>query len=277
MIDADAVAAAVPLAHQRIARYARRTPVQRSPWLSETTGADVWLKLENFQVTGSFKVRGALHRVLEAAPEERAAGFVAASTGNHGLAVAHAAGVVDAPAIVYVPVNANEDKVARLEAAGVEVRAHGDDAVVAERAARAFGEESGRIYISPYNDPSVIAGQGTVGLELEEQVSGLDAVFVALGGGGLLSGAAAILKSRRPGIEVVAASPAASAVMIESLHAGEILDLPSSETLSDGTAGGVEEGSITFPLCRELIDRRYTVDEKARSGRRSPTSCSAIR
>jgi threonine dehydratase len=241
----------------------RRTPVERSAWLSAATGAEVWVKLECHQITGSFKARGAVNRVLAATPEARDRGFVAASTGNHGAALAYAAALVSAPATVFVPASADPDKVKRLRASAVRVEVAGDDCVEAESAARAFAEHEGATYVSPYNDPLVVAGQGTVGLELREQVPELDAVFVALGGGGLLGGCAAYLKAQRPETEVVACSPRNSAVMMRSLAAGRILDLPSLPTLSDGTAGGVEAGAITFELCREAIDRCAEVDEAA--------------
>ncbi len=266
MIEIDELAGNVTAAHRRISRHVRRTPVERSPWLSEATGADVWLKLENYQLTGSFKLRGATNRVLTTPLDQRRRGFVAASTGNHGAALAHAAAIVEAQAVVFVPTTAEPAKVERLRAMGVEVRIEGGDGVVAERAARAFAAERELTYVSPYNDAAVIAGQGTVGLEIDEQIPRPDTVVAALGGGGLVAGTAAFLKRRHPELLVMACSPSASAVMIESLHAGEILNFPSKPTLSDGTAGGVEEGAITFELCRRLIDRRYTVSESEIAG-----------
>ncbi|MDH3403908.1 MAG: threonine/serine dehydratase [Acidobacteriota bacterium] len=256
-------AAGIRAAHERIAPHVRRTPVEPSPWLSAATGAEVWVKLESHQITGSFKARGAVNRVLAADLETRRRGFVAASTGNHGAALAYAAGLVGAPATVFVPATADPDKVRRLRASAVRVEVAGQDCVEAEAAARAAARSEGATYVSPYNDPAVVAGQGTVGRELAAQVPGLDAVFVALGGGGLLGGCAAWLKAARPETEIVACSPRNSAVMMRSLAAGRILDLPSLPTLSDGTAGGVEPGAITFELCRELIDRQVEVEEAA--------------
>jgi threonine dehydratase len=250
-------------AYARISPHLRRTPVEPSPWLAALTGAEVHCKFENYQVTGSFKARGALNRVLGVTDGEAEAGFVAASTGNHGAAVAYAARLRDAPVTVFVPSTADPEKVSRLRDEGVAVRTAGVDSIEAEAAAREFASSFGSIYVSPYNDPAVVVGQGTVGLELAEQLPDLDAVFVALGGGGLVAGIASYLKARRPNIEVIACSPRNSAVMAHSIEAGRILDLPSEPTLSDGTAGGVEAGSITFELCQQLVDRYELVDERA--------------
>ncbi|MDP6540183.1 MAG: threonine/serine dehydratase [Planctomycetota bacterium] len=250
-------------ARERIGEHVRRTPVERSPFLEERSGARVFLKLENLQRTGSFKLRGALNRLLALAPDERARGVVAASSGNHGMAVACGAAEAGISAVVFVPRGASEAKVDVIRSFGAEVRVAGDDCLVAEEAARALASTQGRAYVSPYNDPLVVAGQGTLGLELEEQVPDLDAVFVALGGGGLIGGMGGALTAARDDLEVVACSPANSCVMHASLHAGRIVEAPSLPTLSDGTAGGVEPGSITFELCREVVGRSLLVEEDA--------------
>lgn len=261
MLAREELAAAIDQANERIGEHIRRTPVERSAWLSAATGAEVYLKLENHQLTGSFKLRGALNRLLASDEGARRRGFVAASTGNHGLAMAHAAGLVGATLTVFVPTTAESAKIELLEQSGVEVRPAGEDCTEAESAARAFADSDGGTYVSPYNDPVVIAGQGTLGAELSRQLPELDALFVALGGGGLIAGTAAYLKAERPEIEVIGCSPVNSAVMAHSLDAGLILDLPSEPTLSDGTAGGVEAGSITFELCRGLVDRCVLIAE----------------
>jgi len=263
MLPVPQLSTAIDQADARIGEYIRRTPVEHSPWLSEATGGEVYLKLENHQLTGSFKLRGALNRVLSSDEATRGRGFVAASTGNHGLAMTHAAGLIGAELTVFVPTTAEAAKVELLRKAGVEVHAVGEDCTEAEAAARAFSDEQERTYVSPYNDPVVIAGQGTLGAELARQLPDLDAVFIALGGGGLMAGAAAYLKTAQPLIEIVGCSPVNSAVMARSLEAGQLLDLPSQPTLSDGTAGGVEAGSITFELCQELVDRCVLVQESA--------------
>ena len=250
-------------AEGRIRPYTRETYLDCSPYLSEAGQADVWVKCEHLQHTGSFKARGAMNKLLALSDAERSAGVVTASTGNHGLAVARAAEVVSTRALVFVPATADEGKVAAIRRLGAEVRTHAEDSAETEVHARDYAAEQGLAYVSPYNDPLVIAGQGTVGVELARQLDDIDAVFVAVGGGGLVAGTAGYLKSVRPGITAVGCSPENSAVMIRSLEAGRILDLPSRPTLSDGTAGGVEAGALTFDLCRELVDERVTVTEDA--------------
>jgi threonine dehydratase len=251
----------VEAAVNRIRPYLRRTYLEPSPVYSARTGANVWFKCENLQHTGSFKARGAVNKVMWLSDAARARGVTTASTGNHGAAVAFALGQLDARGIVFVPTTADPAKVRMIEALGAEVRALGDDCVEAEAVARQYADEHGMTYISPYNDPQIVGGQGTIGAELAEQLNRIDAVFVSLGGGGLISGIAGYLKHARPGVQVIGCSPENSRVMIESVRAGAILDLPSLPTLSDGTAGGVEAGSITFDLCRELVDSYVTVTE----------------
>jgi len=249
-------------ADARIRPLARETDLEASPYYRDVGGAEVFFKLENLQHTGSFKARGALNKVLSLTQSELKSGVVAASTGNHGAAVAFAADKVGARAVVFVPENASRDKLRIVERLGAEVKFHGNDCRVSEMAARRYAREQGLAYVSPYNDPMVVAGQGTVGVELERQLDRVDAVFISLGGGGLISGVAAYLKSVRPEVCVVGCSPERSQVMIQSVQAGEILDLPSKPTLSDGTAGGVEPGAITFDLCRALVDDYITVTEE---------------
>ncbi len=250
-------------AERRIRPHIRETYVEYSHALSECAGAEVHLKLENLQHTGSFKARGAMNRVLAMSPDERRRGVIAASTGNNGAAVARAAREVGMPCTVVVPEHADESKLAAIRRLGASIEVQGVDCVESERYARRHGADHGITYISPYNDPLVIAGQGTVALELARQLEPIDAVFVSLGGGGLASGIAGYLKGTGHDTHVVACSPENSAVMIESVRAGRILDLSSKPTLSDGTAGGVEEGAVTFELCRSLVDEYVTVSEAA--------------
>lgn len=258
MID---VAAEVRAAEERIRPHVLTTPVVPAIGLSGEFGSSVVLKCENLQHTGSFKVRGALSRTLAMTAEERGRGIVTASTGNHGAAVAYAARTVGADALVVVPEAASLSKLAAIERFGGRIHVHGADSVESEAGARALAAEQDMIYVSPYNDPAVIGGQGTLGLELLEQVPGLAAVYVAVGGGGLASGVAGIVKAASPSTRVIGCSPAASAVMYHSLRAGRILDLPSEPTLSDGTAGGVEAGAITFGILDVLLDDFVIVGE----------------
>jgi len=199
---------------------------------------------------------------LSLTPEERAAGGVAASSGNHGAAIAYAMSKLGVTGVIFVPEQTSPTKVDAIKRAGGEVRFFGNDGLDTEMHAREYAEQNDMVYLSPYNDLDVIAGQGTCGVEIARQLSPVDAVFIAVGGGGLISGVGSFLKSVNPAISVIACQPLASAVMTESVKAGEILDLPSEPTLSDGTAGGIEAGSITFEICRDLVDDYQVVTEE---------------
>lgn len=222
----------------------------------------VFLKLENLQHTGSFKLRGAMNKLLSLSTTEKEKGVVTASTGNHGAAVAYGLKTLGINGLVCVPTNASVAKINNIQRYGARIHQYGDDGVIAERYARDFALQNNMTYISPYNDPTVIAGQGSIGVELSQQLQSIDTIMIALGGGGLLSGIALYLKSLMPNLKVIACSPENSKVMMDSIRAGQILDLPSEPTLSDGTAGGVEENAITFDLCKNLIDDFVTVSEE---------------
>ena len=249
------------LAANRIAPHIRETPLDHSPFFSELSGANVFLKLDNLQHTGSFKLRGAFNKLLSMTAEQRDAGCVAASSGNHGAAVAYAMAKLKTKGVVFVPEGTSTTKVDAIKRAGGEVRFFGTDGLDTELHAREYAAENGMNYLSPYNDEDVIAGQGSCGVEIAKQLSKVDAIFIAVGGGGLISGVGSFLKSVNPSMSVVACQPAASAVMTESVKAGEILDIPSQPTLSDGTAGGIEADAITFDVCRAVADDFVTVSE----------------
>lgn len=248
-------------AENRTRPYIRTTYLDYTHHYSQLGHAHVYVKLENLQHTGSFKLRGALNKVLSLSEAERRRGIVTASTGNHGAAIAYALQQVGAAGTIFLPENAAQTKIDNIGRWGGTIRFYGDDGEVAERYAREFAAEHGQTYISPYNDWQVAAGQGTIGLELCQQMDQIDAVFVALGGGGLISGISCAVKQKFPQAQIIACSPENSQVMIQSLHAGQILALPSLPTLSDGTAGGVEAGAITFPLCQQFVDQTVTVTE----------------
>ncbi len=248
-------------AEVRIRPYIRETPLEPSPGFGGGADARVFFKCENLQHTGSFKARGALSKALSLSREALDRGVVTASTGNHGAACAFALDVVGARATVFVPETASPAKVANVERLGGAIRRHGTDSGETEAFARAYADENGLTYLPPYNDPQVIGGQGTTALEICRQLEHVDAVVVAVGGGGLIAGIAAHLNSVSPGTRVIGCSPENSQVMIQSVKAGRILDLPSRPTLSDGTAGGVEPDAITFPVVRELVADFVTVTE----------------
>ena len=257
------MAAAASEAASRIEELIRRTPLERSVHFSKQTGAEVFFKLENLQYTGSFKLRGAANCLLSLSQEQRARGCVAASSGNHGAAVAYAMRALGVAGVIFVPEQTSPAKLEAIRSFGGRVEFFGTDGLDTEQHARAYAKRKGLFYISPYNDAAVIAGQGTCGVEIVEQLPDIDAVFIAVGGGGLLSGVGSVLKSAYPATRIYACQPAASAVMAHSVAAGRILDLPSEPTLSDGTAGGIEAGAITFPLCRQLADEFLLVGEAA--------------
>lgn len=258
-----ALAHAVAAAAERLRGAVVTTPMVASPWLAAATGGEVQLKLENVQRTGSFKIRGATHALLAMPAARRAAGVVAASSGNHGLGLAAAGQRLGVPVTVFVPTTTPAEKRAVIAQHGATVLVHGDDCVLTEAHARQVAAATGRAYVSPYNDLDVVAGQGTVAVELLQQWPEVQTVYVALGGGGLIGGMAAFAKSQRPDVEFVACSPLASPAMAECVRAGRIVDVPCGETWSDSTAGGVEPGAVTFGLCRDLVDRYVDVDEAA--------------
>ena len=261
--DSSAIASAVIAAEQRLRGSVLHTPVVPCPWLSDELSADIRWKLENIQHTGSFKLRGASNALHCLTDQQKTKGVVAASSGNHGLGLAKAAQQLNVKASVFVPSSTPLLKQESIRRYGATVEVHGDDCVVTEQHARKIARETGQTYISPYNDATVIAGQGTTAYELMADWPEVEVVYVALGGGGLISGMAAYAKTRSPKIEFVACSPIASPAMAECVRQGAIVDIPCGPTWSDSTAGGVEPGAITFPLCRDLVDRFINVEEHA--------------
>ncbi len=242
-------------AKARIAPHVRLTECRHSPALSRVAGAEVFLKLENRQLSGSFKLRGVMNRLLMLAPEEKGRRLIAASTGNHGAAFAHGVTQLGLEGLLFLPTTVTAKKLEAIKASGVPYELVGDDCVVTENHAHAYAVANGDVWVSPYNDPIVVAGQGTIGPELRDQVDGIGAVLIPVGGGGLAAGIAGFLKETDPEITTIGCEPTASAVMSESVKAGRIVELPNLPTLSDATAGGIEEGSITFDLCRKYVDR----------------------
>lgn len=260
-LHAEQLASEVSAAELRIRPFIRETYVERSAVLEESTGARVFLKLENLQSTGSFKVRGAFSRILNLTSAVRERGIVTASTGNHGLAVAHVLKHLRSKGMVFVPTTVAPVKLAKLKNSGLQVEITGGDPSASERAAREHASRSGMTYVPPYNDLDVIAGQGTLGIELARQLDRIDDVFIAVGGGGLISGVAAYLKSLNPAVRIIGCQPFNSRVMLESVRAGRILQLQSEPTLSDGTAGGIDPDAVTFGLCQALVDDFVMVSE----------------
>lgn len=259
----------VSLADVRAARVlldgiARTTPLEGSRALTDRVGGPVWLKCENLQRTGSFKIRGAYVRIARLSDAERARGVVAASAGNHAQGVALAASLLGCRSTVFMPVAAPLPKIAATKAYGAGVRLSGSTVDESLTMAATFAAETGAILIHPFDHPDVIAGQGTVGLEVLEQCPDVRTVVVCTGGGGLVSGIAVAVKGQRPDVRVVAAQASGAAAFPSSLAAGRPVRLPSMLTMADGIAVG-QPGELTFALVRDLVDAVALVDEDALS------------
>ncbi len=249
------------VAAQRIRGIVEETPLVHSQTFSDALGANVHFKLENRQTTGSFKLRGATNCLMTLTDEQRSKGCVAASSGNHGAAVACAMQKLGTSGVIFVPERTSTAKVEAIRRYGGEVLFFGTDGLDTEQHAREFADRNGMSYLSPYNDEQVIAGQGSCGVELAEQFPGVDTVFIAVGGGGLIARVGSVLKSYKPSIRIIACQPEASPVMARSIEAGRVIEMQSEETLSDGTAGGIEVDAITFPLNQSVVDEFVLVDE----------------
>jgi threonine dehydratase len=249
-------------ARRRIRQYVRETPLDGSPFLGDLCGGEVRLKLENQQLTGSFKARGALNRILKLTPEERRRGVVTASSGNHAQGVGYAARMLDMDATIVVPSETPNVKREAIRRYGVKLIVHSGDYDAAERYARKLEAEEGRVFVSAYNDLDIVAGQGTIGLEVTEAWPEMDVVLVPVGGGGLISGIGCAIKGVDSGIQVLGVQSVASPVMCESLREGQIVELELDESIAEGLYGGIEEGSVTFDLCRRYVDEIVLVQEE---------------
>ena len=239
----------------------RRTPLEHSRALAERVGGPVWLKCENLQHTGSFKIRGAYTRISRLTDAERARGVVAASAGNHAQGVALAARLLGAKATVFMPESAPLPKLAATKAYGAEIHMVGQTLAEPLVAAAEFAERTGAVFIHPFEHRDVIAGQGTVGLEILDQCPDLQTVVVSAGGGGLLSGIAVAVKSRRPDVRVVAVQAEGAAAFPGSLAAGKPVPLATMATMADGIAVPAP-GELTFAHVSELVDEMRTVTEE---------------
>lgn len=249
-------------AHMAIHPQVRTTPLDYSPLLSLISGCQIYLKCEHLQHTGSFKFRGAVNKIRLLNETARQSGVITASTGNHGQALALAAREAGVAVTVYAPTTAAQVKLDAIRAFGADIELVEGDALAAELEASRQAGLQGKPFVSPYNDKYIIAGQGTSGIEIAEQIDDLDAVFIAVGGGGLISGIGTALKQLSPKTQIIGCWPANAPSMYASLKAGNIIEVEEQETLSDGTAGGVEPGAITFPVCQQVIDRYELVSEQ---------------
>jgi threonine dehydratase len=251
----------IDAAYGRISGLVRETPLEES-----LLAPGVFLKLEHLQHTGSFKFRGASNKIAMLTAEQAGAGVVAASNGNHGMGVAAAARARGVEAEVFVSSQVARAKADRIERYGARIRCAGDDPLAAELAARQAAVDSGRVFISPYNDLDVIAGQGTIAVELirqfEEQCGAAPrAVFIAVGGGGLIGGIGSYFKAVSPETEIIGCWPENSPVLYECMKAARIYDVPEQPTISESTSGNLEPESVTLDVCRHAIDRAVLVSE----------------
>jgi threonine dehydratase len=250
------------VAKHAISGYARRTPLVHSEYLSSLTGGEIHLKWENLQETGAFKVRGAANRLLQMTPDERARGVIAFSTGNHGRALAWVGRQLSVRVVICVPESVLPHKVAAIRALGAEVRVAGADQDTAEAEAMAMAEREGLCWVSPFDDPWVIAGQGTIGLEILDDLPKVQVVMAPLSGGGLLGGIALAVKSASPHICTVGVTMERGPAMAASLAAGKPVQLPEETTLADSLVGGIGlDNHYTFDLVRRLVDKTVLVSE----------------
>ena len=236
------------------------TPTLPSTSFSRMVGADVWLKAENLQRTGSFKIRGGMNAVAQLPDTARSAGVVAASAGNHAQGVALAAAENGVPATVFMPESAAIPKIAATKAYGADIRLAGANLAEATDHARAFEAETGAAFIHPFDDPHIVAGQGTLGMELDEQVPGLDTVIIPVGGGGLISGAAVALKAAHPEVRIVGVQTEAVPTYLTARARGEAHEIVPHPTISDGIAVS-RPSELCFGLIEEYVDELVAVDD----------------
>ena len=251
----------VQAAARRIRPFVQRTPLERSARLSQVCGADVWLKLECFQLTGSFKLRGALNALLSLDDAARKRGVMTASAGNHGLGVARAADLTGLPAVVVVPETASPAKIELLRQTGCELILFGPDYDAAEAHAIELAQARGITFVSAYDDPAVVAGGGTISLEILEEHPETDLLIVPAGGGGLISGVALAAKGLKPSIRVVGVQSTASPSLHAALAAGRQVPVTVEDSLADGLSGNIAVGSITIDLARRYVDEVLLVSE----------------
>ena len=251
----------VQAAQELISGIARRTPMRDARWLSDVTGGSVVLKCENLQRAGSFKIRGAYTRIARLTSEEKAAGVVAASAGNHAQGVALAARSLGVKATVFMPVGATLPKVTATRDYGAEVTLQGATVDEALAHARAFSERTGAVLVHPFDHADIVAGQGTCGLEIMQDCPDVDTIVVCMGGGGFAAGVAMVAKSLNPSIRVVAVQAAGAAAYPASLAAGHPVALSGMSTMADGIAVG-RPGDIPFALVRDYVDEVMTVTEE---------------
>jgi threonine dehydratase len=260
MVTSGVTPADVERAARHLHPYLSPTPLQYSRAFTDKARCHVHLKIESIQPIRAFKVRGALTKLIRMTQEQRAAGVITASAGNHGLGVAYAAAAFKAPATVYVPESANPFKVEAIRRLGARVVPAGRNYNGAYLEALAAQKDSGATFVHAYDDPDVVAGQGTIATELLSDLEDFDSVLVPIGGGGLIGGIALYLKSRQPGIKIIGVEPSGADAMSRSLRAGSIVTLDRVSTIADGLAASAP-GKLTFELAQRYVDDVIVVEE----------------
>ena len=245
-------------ARRRIRPHVFETPLLPSRQIGRDTESSVFFKAENFQLTGSFKIRGAASKMTSLGLDRR---VITASSGNHGIASAQAASSIGQALTVVLPENVARAKLERIRSFNVDVILHGAESGLAEVYAQQEAVSHGLAYVSPYNDPEIVAGQGTIGLELLEQAESIDNIFVAMGGGGLIGGIGSVLKSFSRHTRIYGVAAQNSAALAASMAAGRVVETEHLDTLADGVVGGMDEDSITLPLALSVIDEVVTCTE----------------
>jgi threonine dehydratase len=253
----------VVAASLRVKKQIYRTPLIHSGYLSQFIEGQVFLKMESEQITGSFKARGAANKLIWLKEKYKNPKIITASTGNHGLGVAFAMKKLGLQGKIVLPQNASSAKVEAIQRLGAEIVFHGSDCFESEIFALQFAKDQDFFYVSPYNDPQVIGGQGTIGLEILEQTHGVppDDILVTIGGGGLISGIATAIKSIYPNTQILGCQPELSPEMTLSIQNNRYTTVESRDTLSDASAGAFEENSITYGLCKKWVDDFYLISE----------------
>ena len=248
-------------AQSTIAHLALKTPMLPAHSLSDLAGCELLLKAESLQRAGSFKVRGAANRIAALTPDEKARGVIAASAGNHAQGVALAAGNLGIPCTIVMPTGASIPKVEATRGYGATVLLEGDSFDQSQRHARRIMREHDITFIPAFDDPAIVAGQGTIGLEILDQGEDLDAVVVPVGGGGLISGIGLAIKETKPGISVIGVQAEAASAVVDSYKANQRLTVKGTATVADGIAVGTP-GKVTLPLVQRYVDEMVTVEEE---------------
>ena len=252
----------IKCARERIEKFIRKTPLIHSEFISNLCKGNVYLKLENLQFTNSFKIRGAINRILKLSAEQKALGVISASTGNHAQGVALAAQKLGISAKIVVPTQISAVKLKNIKKYDIKIIQEGNFNEIETRA-RIISKSENLTYISPYNDIDVITGQGTIALEIFKQIKEIDSIIVPIGGGGLISGIAVAIKSLEPNIKIIGVQTKGASTMYESWKVGKVLHIEEFQTIAKGLSGGLEDGTITLELIKKYVDEISLVQEES--------------